>query len=289
VAPMRPRAHEISKAIAGMEVLDAPAKAIVGKVYELLPAGPVKDVISGVPIGHALHPLLTDVPIGTWTSATILDLIGGESSRSASEALIGVGVLAAVPTAVSGFSDWADSEYGHDDIRRIGMAHAVANVGALVLYSASLYARRRGAQGTGVALGLAGAAALSAGGWLGGDLAYAHGLGVDQTVFHPEPSDWTPVLDASMLVDDRPTAATAGDTPIMVVRRNGTLHALADRCTHRGGPLSEGELVGDCVQCPWHQSQFRLDDGSVEQGPATFPQPVLDVREQDGRIEVKAR
>jgi nitrite reductase/ring-hydroxylating ferredoxin subunit len=169
------------------------------------------------------------------------------------------------------------------------MAHAAANVGALVLYSASLLARRRGAQGTGVALGLAGAAALGAGGWLGGDLAYALGLGVDQTVFHPEPSDWTPVLDASMLVDDRPTAATAGNTPVMVVRRNGTLHALADRCTHRGGPLSEGELVGDCVQCPWHQSRFRLDDGSVEQGPATFPQPVLDVREHDGRIEIRRR
>lgn len=284
---MRPRAHEISKAVAGMAALDAPAKAIVGQVTKLLPAGPVKDVISGVPIGHALHPLLTDVPIGTWTSATILDLVGGESARPASEALIGVGILAAVPTAVSGFSDWADSEYGHDDIRRIGMAHAAANVGALVLYGASLLARRSGAHGTGVALGLAGAAALTAGGWLGGDLAYTHGIGVDQTAFEQLPSDWTPVLDASMLGDDRPAAATAGDVAIMVVRRNGTLHALADHCTHRGGPLSEGELVGDCIQCPWHQSRFNLEDGSVEQGPAAYPQPVLEVRERDGRIEVR--
>jgi nitrite reductase/ring-hydroxylating ferredoxin subunit/uncharacterized membrane protein len=286
---MRPRAHEISKAVAGMAALDAPGKTIASKVTELLPAGPVKDLISGVPIGHALHPLLTDLPIGTWTSATILDLVGGESARPASEALIGVGILAAVPTAVSGFSDWADSEYGHDDIRRLGVAHAAANIGALALYGASLLARRRGAQGTGVMLGLAGAAALTAGGWLGGDLAYTHGIGVDQTAFDSPPSDWTPVLDASMLADDRPTAATAGDVAIMVVRRNGTLHALADHCTHRGGPLSEGKLVGDCVQCPFHQSRFNLEDGSVEQGPATYPQPVLDVREHDGRIEVRAR
>ena len=286
---MRPRVHEITQKIAALDVLDAPAKAIAGKVGELLPAGPAKDLISGVPIGHALHPLLTDIPIGTWTSATILDLVGGEDSRSASEALIGVGILAAVPTAVSGFSDWADSEYGHDDIRRVGIVHAAANVAALGLYGASLCARRRGAHSTGVVLGLAGAAALGAGGWLGGDLAYAHGIGVDQTAFDQLPGDWTPVLDASMLEDDRPAAATAGDVPIMIVRRNGTLHALADRCTHRGGPLHEGKLDGDCIQCPWHASRFNLHDGSVEQGPATFPQPVLDVRENEGRIEIRSR
>jgi nitrite reductase/ring-hydroxylating ferredoxin subunit/uncharacterized membrane protein len=285
---MRPRAHEISERIGAIEALDGPAGPIASKVRELIPAGPVKDVLSGTPIGHALHPLLTDVPIGTWTSATILDLVGGEAARPAARRLIGVGLLAAAPTAVSGWSDWADSEIADDQVRRIGIVHAIANVGATVLYGASLLARRRGAHGTGVLLGLAGAGALGAGGWLGGDLAFARGIGVDQTAFDEIPQDWTPVLDASMLVDDRPTAARAGDVAVMVVRRNGALHALADRCSHRGGPLHEGDLVGDCIECPWHASRFRLEDGSVEQGPAAYPQPVLEAREHDGRIEVRA-
>jgi nitrite reductase/ring-hydroxylating ferredoxin subunit/uncharacterized membrane protein len=285
---MRPRAHEISERIGAIEALDGPAGTIARKVRELIPAGPIKDVLSGTPIGHALHPLLTDVPIGTWTSATILDLVGGEAARPAAERLIGVGLLAAAPTAVSGWSDWADSEVADDQVRRIGIVHAAANVGAVALYGASLLARRRGAHATGVLLGLAGAGAIGAGGWLGGDLAYARGIGVDQTAFDEQPQDWTPVLDASMLGDDRPTPATAGDVAVMVVRRNGVLHALADRCSHRGGPLHEGELVGDCIECPWHASRFRLQDGSVEQGPAAYPQPVLEAREHEGRIEVRA-
>jgi nitrite reductase/ring-hydroxylating ferredoxin subunit/uncharacterized membrane protein len=284
---MRPRAHEISERIGALTAVDGPAKAIGKKIRELLPPGPVKDALSGTWLGHPLHPLLTDVPIGTWTSATLLDLVGGRSGRPAAQRLIGVGLLAAAPTAWAGWSDWADSEVGDEEVRRVGIVHAAANGGAALLYGASLCARRRGAHATGVLLGLAGAGAMGAGGWLGGDLAYARGIGVDETAFAQPPADWTPVLDASMLVDDRPTAATAGDFPVMIVRRNGRLHALADRCCHRGGPLHEGELVGDCIQCPWHASRFRLDDGSVEQGPAAYPQPVLDVREHERRIEVR--
>jgi nitrite reductase/ring-hydroxylating ferredoxin subunit/uncharacterized membrane protein len=285
---MRPRAHELSKKIGALDALDGPAKTIGKKVRGLLPPGPVKDVISGVPIGHALHPLLTDVPIGTWTSATLLDLVGGRSGRPAARRLIGLGVLAAAPTALTGWSDWADSEVGDDEVRRIGIVHATANGSAALLYGASLLARRRGAHATGVLLGLAGAGAVAAGGWLGGDMVLAHGIGVDQTAFEEGPQDWTPALDASMLPADRPTAATAGDVSVVLVRRDGAIHALADRCSHRGGPLHEGELVGDCIQCPWHASRFRLADGSVEQGPSAYPQPVFEVREHDGRIEIRA-
>lgn len=283
----RPRAHALSEKIAALGMLDAPAKTVGSKVRQLLPAGPVKDALSGTWLGHPLHPLLTDVPIGAWTSATILDLVGGEAGRPAAQRLIGVGLLAAGPTAWAGWSDWADSEVGDEKVRRVGIVHAAANGGAVLLYGASLLARRRGSHATGVLLGLAGAGAVGAAGWLGGDLTYARGTGVDQTAFQSGPEDWTPVLDASMLVDDRPASATVGDVEVMVVRRNGTLYAMADRCNHRGGPLHEGELVDGCIECPWHQSRFRLDDGSVEQGPAVYPQPVFEVREHEGRIEVR--
>ena len=284
-----PLPQTLIERIGAIEALDAPAKAIGKQIRNLLPAGGgVKDALSGTWLGHALHPLLTDLPIGAWTSATLLDLFGGEASRPAARKLVGVGLAAAAPTALTGWTDWADTEPGSDEVRRIGIVHALSNATAAVLYGASYAARRRGAHATGVLYGLAGATAMSAGGWLGGDLSYARGVGVNETLFRNEPADWTPVLDASMLVDDRPTAALAGEREMLIVKRNGVIHALANRCSHRGGPLSDGELKGDCIVCPWHDTHFRLQDGSVEQGPSTYAQPVYEARVQEGRVEVRA-
>ncbi|HEV2784820.1 MAG TPA: Rieske (2Fe-2S) protein [Solirubrobacteraceae bacterium] len=284
-----PRPHALSERIAAIEAFDAPGKAIAQWIRDVLPAGGgVKDVISGTWMGHALHPLMTDVPVGAWTSATLLDLLGGRESRPAAQKLVGVGLAAAAPTAWAGWADWADTEPGNDPVRRVGMAHAIANVTAIALYGASLAARRRGAHATGVLFGLGGAGAMVAGGWMGGDLVFTRGVGVNETLFDQDPSEWTPVLDASMLADDRPAHAIAGDRPIVIVRRNGAIHALADRCSHRGGPLHEGELDGDCIVCPWHGTRFRLQDGSIERGPSPYPQPVFEARVHEGRVEVRA-
>ncbi len=285
----RPRAHALSERIAAIAALDEPAATIAKKIRDVMPAGGgIKDLLSGVQLGHALHPLMTDLPIGAWTSATILDLVGGEASRPAAQKLVGIGLAAAAPTAWTGWSDWADTEPGNPTVRRLGIVHAAANGTAALLYGLSLAARRRGAHTTGVLFGLAGAGAMGAGGWLGGDLVLARGVGVNQTAFDAEPSDWTAVLDASMLGDDRPTAAMAGELALMIVKREGRVYAMADRCAHRGGPLHEGELEGDCIACPWHGSRFRLDDGSVERGPSAYPQPVYEARLHDGRVEVRA-
>jgi nitrite reductase/ring-hydroxylating ferredoxin subunit/uncharacterized membrane protein len=285
----RPRAHALSERIvAATGALDGPGGVIAKKIRGILPSGGgIKDVLSGVQIGHALHPLLTDVPIGAWTSATILDLAGGEAGRPAAQKLVGVGLAAAAPTFVTGWTDWADSEPGNDTVRRLGIVHAVSNGTAAILYAMSYAARRRGAHRQGVLLALAGAGAMGAGGWVGGDLVFARGVGVNQTAFDAEPGDWTAVLDASMLEENRPTAALAGELPLVIVKRNGTVHALADRCAHRGGPLHEGDLEGDCIACPWHGTRFRLDDGSVERGPSAYPQPVYEARVADGRVEVR--
>lgn len=281
--------HAVSERIAAIDALDAPAKAIAKQIRNLLPAGGgVKDVLSGTWLGHALHPLMTDVPIGAWTSATLLDLVGGRASRPAAQRLIGVGLAAAAPTALTGWSDWADSEPGDDAVRRIGIVHAAAIGTAVLLYGSSFAARRRGAHTTGVLLGLAGAGAMGAGGWLGGDLAFARGVGVNETLFVEAPADWTPALDASMLVENRPTQATVGDLEVVIVRRNGTIHALADRCAHRGGMLHEGEIEDDCIACPLHGTRFRLEDGSLERGPSAYPQPVYEARVKDGRVEIRA-
>jgi nitrite reductase/ring-hydroxylating ferredoxin subunit len=59
--------------------------------------------------------------------------------------------------------------------------------------------------------------------------------------------------------------------------------AFADRCTHKGGPLSDGTLACGIVQCPWHGSQFNVNSGAVEQGPAEQPIETYDVDSNDGR------
>jgi nitrite reductase/ring-hydroxylating ferredoxin subunit len=130
--------------------------------------------------------------------------------------------------------------------------------------------------------------AVSAGGWLGGHLSYAEGVGVDNTVFEEYPSDWTRVADDAEVREGEPKQVEVDGVALLVIRDQGQVRVLADRCTHRGGPLSEGEISDGCVTCPWHGSRFRLSDGSVEQGPAAYPQPALEVRVTAGAVEVRA-
>ena len=189
--PDRPYLHRLAERFGELEILDAPAEAWAKKVRGLLGPGAVKDTLSGTFLGHPLHPLLTDLPIGTWTSATLLDLIGGTGSRDAADRLVAAGIAAAIPTAITGTSDWADSTPADDTVRRIGAVHAVSNVAALALYGASLAARRSGRRGRGVLLGLAGMGALGIGGHLGGHLSYEKGVGVQQTALSNLPEEWT--------------------------------------------------------------------------------------------------
>ena len=125
--------------------------------------------------------------------------------------------------------------------KRLGLAHAVANYTALGLYTGSWLARRRGKQARGVALALAGSSVLTVGGWLGGHLSYALGVGVDTTAFQQLPTDWVDVA-AESDVTDSPAEFDAAGVPVLLVRDGGQVRALADRCTHRGAPLHEGEI-----------------------------------------------
>jgi nitrite reductase/ring-hydroxylating ferredoxin subunit/uncharacterized membrane protein len=287
--PDRPRMYRLAERIGELSALDGPSEKVAKKVRGLLDAGAVKDAVSGTSLGHPLHPLLTDVPIGSWTSATVLDFVGGKQSRDAAERLIAVGIAAAVPTAMTGTSDWADTTPADDTVRRIGAVHAVANIAGLLLYGASLGARRRQQHKRGVLLGLAGMGAVAAGGHLGGHLSYEKGVGVQQTAFQDLPDDWTATVAEGDVREDEPTGGSAGDLPVVLVRHEGQIRALADRCTHRGGSLSQGSIEDGCVKCPLHDSLFRLSDGAVIRGPATSPEPALDVRVRDGTVEVRAR
>ena len=157
--------------------------------------GRSRTALSGTPIGHALHPLLTDLPIGTWTSALLLDALGGSDAEGGRRpADRGRASRARCRPSATGLTEWADSEAGSPAARRVGLLHAATNLAATALFGASLAARRGGARGRGKLLALAGAGALGAGGWLGGHLSYAQGLGVDRTAFEAGPEDWTEAL-----------------------------------------------------------------------------------------------
>jgi nitrite reductase/ring-hydroxylating ferredoxin subunit/uncharacterized membrane protein len=261
------------------EVLDRPADA-GQQLTSRLKAGPVKDLLSGTPAGHPLHPVLVTVPISALTGAVTLDVLGGNAA--ASRRLIGLTVLSAVPAAAAGLSDWSETRGAE---RRVGVVHALLNVAGLGLLTASWVARGRGSGGR--LLSTAGLGVIGVSGWLGGHLSYAFGVGVDTTAFQRPPTEWTDACAESELEDGSPHAVTVAETPVMLLRRGGRLHALGDRCTHRGGALHEGEVVDGCIQCPLHGSRFSLDDGAVERGPATRPAPLFEAQVVDGRVQVR--
>lgn len=274
--------------IESLEALDRIASPVSSAVSAVLSPGPVKDALSGTWLGHPLHPVLTDVVVGSLLSASALDLIGGKKADVASQRLIVLAMAAYAPTAASGASDWTDAATD-PRVKRIGIVHAGGNVLALALYGGSLAARRRGSRAAGVLLAAAGAATIAGGAFLGGHLSFRRGVGPDRTAFDPGPDEWTASIDADQLVDGRPQRVVVGDTPVFLLRAGEQIYAIHDRCSHRGCSLSEGEVEGDEIVCPCHFSRFALSDGAVTRGPATAPQPAYEVREREGAVEIQLR
>ncbi|MFF5860222.1 Rieske 2Fe-2S domain-containing protein [Streptomyces sp. NPDC012751] len=259
----------------------------VGGAVRALPLGPGRDVLHGRWLGHPVHPLMVQVPIGTWLSAAVLDLWPGRSREAG--VLVGVGMAAAAPAALAGAVDWA--ELRREQLR-VGLVHALANVAALGLYGTSLVCRVKGRTKAGRAYGFLGLTAVGVGGMLGGHLAYRQAAGANhaEEVPHVVRDIWHRVGAVTEFPAGEPVRRVVDDVPVLVFRdADGTVHALADRCSHLAGPLSEGAVTDGCVQCPWHGSVFRLSDGWNVRGPATAPQPAFDTRTVNGHVEVRPR
>lgn len=262
----------------GLDKISAAIAAVDGKILNVTW---IRNLLSGTPLGHPLHPLLVAVPIGSWTAATVFDLVGDDKGA---QRLVGLGVLSAVPTAAAGASDWLHTNGAE---QRVGLVHALANSLTLGAYALSWWERHRGHRGRGIAWSAVGGLTLGVGGWLGGHLAYALGVGVDTTAFQHAEDEWTLTVPADHVRTGELTGADAGGVPVLLTRGpDGSVIALADRCTHRGAPLHEGTLVDGCIVCPWHNSEFALD-GAVQRGPATRPQLRYEVTERDGQVLVR--
>lgn len=247
-----------------------------------------KNFLNGTWLGHPLHPVITDVPIGAWICTFVLDTAAGVSDsrelRTAADITLATGLAASLSAAGTGWTDWSDT-YGKD--RKVGLLHGLTMVTAVVTYTVALVARVAGARRAGVILSNTGLAVASAGAYLGGDEVFDLGYGVNRTAYHEGPSDFVPVLSESELESDRPTKVDADGRPVMLIKQGGQVFALDDTCVHAGCSLSGGRIEERSIICPCHGSQYELDSGAVINGPATRPEPTLNVRLRNGMIEVQ--
>jgi nitrite reductase/ring-hydroxylating ferredoxin subunit/uncharacterized membrane protein len=272
-----------------LDTVAEPLSRGVRRAYEAAgPAGQqLKNAAHGVWLGHPLHPVFTDIPIGAWTTALALDCAadGDAAMGRAATFAMGVGLAGALGAAVTGLTDWSETQ---GESRRTGLLHGLLNITATTLFATSWAMRQRDSHDTGRAAAWAGYAVAIGAAWFGGNLVYDQRIGVTNADAHL-PEEFTPVLRSDALAENTMVRARVGKADVLLVRQNGRVCALAHDCAHLGGPLSEGTLKDGSVICPWHGSEFALEDGRVLTGPSTHNQPCLDVRERDGQIEVKAR
>jgi nitrite reductase/ring-hydroxylating ferredoxin subunit/uncharacterized membrane protein len=265
-----------------------PARQVVQKA---LPTA-LKDVLHGTWLGHPLHPVLIHVPVGSWVSAGMLDLV--PRLRPAATVLIGTGIAGSVPAALSGAADWSEQGTG---VRRLGALHASLNVAALGFYVGSLAARRRGRDGLGLLLSYTGLGIATGSAAVGGHMSYAQSSGASHaaTAARALGTDWMDLGPLDDFPEGRPALRTGSggsvDVPLVAVRRGGRVDVFVSACSHLSGPLHEGRVEtvrGDtCLVCPWHGSAFELDGGEPRRGPAANPQEKLEVRMSAGRVEAR--
>lgn len=271
-----------------MKPLEKGLQKLIHQGFNFRGGRQLKNFLHGTWIGHPLHVILTDVPIGAWTTAIVFDALDGMSTRpryrSAADTALGIGLVGALGAAATGLTDWQDID---PPARRIGLVHGLLNVASVALFGGSLLARRKGRRASGKSLAVLGYAISAVAARLGGNLVYGHKIGVDHTAADRLPGEFTTVLPDADLRDDKPFRAEHDGTPILLIRRGQQIYALAETCSHLGGPLSEGTLDGEIIQCPWHGSRFSIRDGRVVDGPAVHPQPCLETRIRDGQIEVR--
>jgi nitrite reductase/ring-hydroxylating ferredoxin subunit/uncharacterized membrane protein len=270
--------------------LSEAAQQAVQKLFEAGgPAGQqVADVLHGTPAGHPLHPAVTDIPVGAWTAALVLDALaanGRDELSPGADVAIGVGLAGALAAISTGLADWKELD---TKPLRVGLIHGMLNFSATALYATSLALRKNGAREAGRNTAFAAYGLVILAGYLGGDLVYRDQIGVSHANPVWTPLKWAPALREGELAEGQLRRVAIGDRQIMLARQNGQVYALEAACSHLGGPLDDGKLEDGCVVCPWHGSRFELASGEPVDGPAAIPQPCFETRVRDGQIEVRA-
>lgn len=248
------------------------------------PIRPVQDLLHGRWLGHPLHAATTDIPIGLLLGTVVLDLVG---QTAAADLVLSATILFMVLSALSGLADYAVTD---GTARTRATLHGTLMVVGLVVLIASAVLRSGAPadRAVPVALGIIGLAIVTAGAFVGGDVAYVLGNMVSRHAFRGPGTKWVrldtgDLADLATLPENTPHKLRAGINDIVLVRRGGTIHAIHAVCAHAGGPLDKGTVTSDgCLECPWHGSRFRLADGAVRRGPSVYDQPAYELREADG-------
>jgi len=264
--------------------------AVANVVFDkALPNGEkVRNFLHGTWFGHPLHPAITDVPLGAWTAATVLDIYeassGNKSFAAGSDMAVSIGLIGAAGAAVTGLNDW---NFTYEKPRRVGALHALTNLAATGCYLFSWWQRRAGCRRAGLTSSFVGYGFAILGAYVGGHLVYNERIGVNHA---PEelPDKFTPLLKEAELREGVMKKAEVDGVPVLVVKRAGRIFVMAEKCSHLGGPLAEGKFDGETVTCPWHGSKFAIEDGSVLVGPAAYRQPCFEVRVRNGEVQVRA-
>ncbi|MFC5996995.1 Rieske 2Fe-2S domain-containing protein [Pseudonocardia hispaniensis] len=248
----------------------------------LAPRG-VLDLLHGRWLGHALHPALSDVPIGLW-GASVLLYVFGQTWPAVLLSL--AGIASAVPTIATGVADLLVTD-GHD--RRMGTLHGILMSLATLVQIASPVAYFLGSPLVAGILAAVSFVITIGGAFFGGHLVLGRGHMVDHTVWPVVTPQWQRAVQESELIPGGTAVAEVDGRKVLLYRspEDDRISAIEDACSHGSGPLSLGKVCDGIVTCPWHDSKFRLRDGAVVRGPATFPQPVLEVRITGGWIEVR--
>jgi nitrite reductase/ring-hydroxylating ferredoxin subunit/uncharacterized membrane protein len=252
------------------------------------PIRPIQNFLNGTWLGHPVHAVVTDVPIGALTVSIVADLIGQPIVADVSLVL---GVLAMIASAVTGAADYTEVD---GNARSRATVHSVIMVASLVVYAISLLIRSGSPADrlVPIVLSVVGYLLLSLGAMIGGDLVYLIGTHVNRHAWRGAGSKWIR-LDLGDLPDipeGGPTKLKAGINDLAVIREGDRILAVHAQCAHAGGPLAEGSLVDGAIQCPWHGSRFRMTDGHVVRGPAMYDQPAYEVRRAEaGGWEVLRR
>lgn len=283
--------HEVLDSTVGSGTFAKVGADVSGAIHEKVLSGGeslrgVFDALHGKPLGHPLHPALTDMTVGSWTLSVLFDLLARRTRssrfRHTADHLTLLGTLSAIPTAITGVADFSAIK---KDAAGYGAAHGILNGIAFFCFARSSYARLRNRHGTGLFFSVIGLTFAMAGAWLGGDMVYRHRVGVN----HAKGSGWEGwriVMAAEDLEQDVPTRVEVEGQPVLLYRVLDDIYAIDAVCSHAGGPLEQGTVEDMCITCPWHQSVFDLRDGSVVHCPATMAQQRYRARIYNGAVEV---
>jgi nitrite reductase/ring-hydroxylating ferredoxin subunit/uncharacterized membrane protein len=293
--------------------ISAPIDGLLNRAFQSTILRPLKLFFNGTWIGHPLHPVLKDIPVGAWTFTVIFDLAGlvfnVPSFGLAASVTAGIGIAGAAAAAVAGMMDWMDIDPPE---KSVGAVHAILNIVATLFFLASFLMRYRDhwqLMWGSCSVALAGYLLMTAGATLGGAMVYRMGVMINRNAYRNGPSDFQPAVAASKLAEGKMVRVEVDGQPILLVQPSllvksasagsgssdtkatnsdaSTIYAIGAVCSHYGAPLNEGTLEGGTVRCPWHGSRFALEDGSVREGPTCTAVPCYKVRVVKDQVEIK--